>query len=254
MSLLISYTQETCKYYEIPLEAGVASGPIWDVERETWTQEFVELPVAAASKLLLVPKSIVRWRPEYDPNEYYNLYLLEHLRQVELSANSGLVEVLKSGRRVVTDKNLRKKYGTGKSTIIRETAKAPELLEDYRRAKQQNPALPLNHMQLADTTGSEKPSWDRRLQEVKAIDPGPDGADSYLRSVEALLSELFYPALVNPRREFKVHEGRKRIDIAYTNVAAEGFSTGLPFTTLLPMYMLSARTTRGQWEIRSSIS
>jgi hypothetical protein len=88
---LISYTQETCEYYEIPLEASVASGPIWGVQRETWTQEFVEQPIAAGRKLLLVPKSIVRWRPEYDPNEYYNIYLLEHLRQVELSANSGLV-------------------------------------------------------------------------------------------------------------------------------------------------------------------
>jgi hypothetical protein len=43
------------------------------------------------------------------------------------------------------------------------------------------------------------------------------------RGAKHRLSELFYPALVNPRREFKVHEGRKRIDIAYTNVAAEGF-------------------------------
>ena len=91
--------------------------------------------------------------------------------------------------------------------------------------------MPLNHKQIADTTGGEKPSWERRLQEVRAIDPGPDSADAYLRSVEALLSELFYPALVNPRREFKVHEGRKRIDIAYTNVAGEGF-----FHWLAPHY------------------
>jgi hypothetical protein len=41
--------------------------------------------------------------------------------------------------------------------------------------------------------------------------------------VEALITALLYPALDQPQREFKTHGGRKRIDIAYTNVADGGF-------------------------------
>jgi hypothetical protein len=52
---------------------------------------------------------------------------------------------------------------------------------------------------------------------------GLKSATAYHHAVEALLTALFYPALDQPRREFPIHEGRKRIDITYTNVASEGF-------------------------------
>jgi hypothetical protein len=69
----------------------------------------------------------------------------------------------------------------------------------------------------------ESPNWDPLLRSVLAISAGPEHADEYHRNIEALLSALFYPHLVNPRREYKIHEGRKRIDIAYTNAASYGF-------------------------------
>ncbi len=41
--------------------------------------------------------------------------------------------------------------------------------------------------------------------------------------MEALLTALFYPALSDPKIEDPIHEGRKRIDITYTNTARQGF-------------------------------
>jgi hypothetical protein len=37
------------------------------------------------------------------------------------------------------------------------------------------------------------------------------------------LTALLYPLLVNPVPQRTIHEGRKRIDISYTNMAASGF-------------------------------
>src|SRR5207302_1265355 len=41
--------------------------------------------------------------------------------------------------------------------------------------------------------------------------------------IEDLLTALFYPALANPQIQHEIHEGRKRIDVTYTNVASYGF-------------------------------
>ena len=53
--------------------------------------------------------------------------------------------------------------------------------------------------------------------------PGTPTADTYHRNIDALLTALFWPALTMPRREYQIHEGRKRIDITYANVAQTGF-------------------------------
>ncbi len=104
---LIRYTQQVCDLYGIPLIDGVASGPLWDAQQRNWFQRYERLPMANGRRLLLVPKAIVRIHLEYEFGEYYRHFLLEHLRQVELDANSALVELLKDGRRRVTKKSLR---------------------------------------------------------------------------------------------------------------------------------------------------
>ena len=39
----------------------------------------------------------------------------------------------------------------------------------------------------------------------------------------AIEKDPFFPALDMPQREFKIHQGRKRIDITYLNLASHGF-------------------------------
>src|SRR5262249_48762160 len=98
---LIRYTHDACQYYGIPIEPDIDSGPLWDPHEQQWGAIYVPLPVAAGRKLLLVPKAIVRRRMDYDSEEYYNNYILEHLREQELTANTELVKLLKSGGRRV---------------------------------------------------------------------------------------------------------------------------------------------------------
>lgn len=65
--------------------------------------------------------------------------------------------------------------------------------------------------------------WDALLGAVTRLSPGAHDADAYHRAIEALFQALFYPALVNPVRESRLHDGRKRIDIRFTNSARDGF-------------------------------
>lgn len=223
---LIAYTQEACKQYGIPLTPNVVSGPLWNPITGKWASDFVELPMAKGDKLLLVPKIIVRQDMDYDVDKYYRHYILEHLRQVELKANSNLVYVLKSkknkGKRKVYQKDLKKKYGVGKPTVIEQTLENPHLLQDY---KNDNlfPSNPLTHRQISEAEESPLPNWSLLLRDVTSVLPGKEGAYKYESAVEALLSAMMYPVLAHPRVQTELHDGRKRIDITYTNMASQGF-------------------------------
>lgn len=89
---LLRFTEDVSNYYEIPLLPGIASGPIWDPSRHEWIADNVPMPMPPGGKLLLVPKSIVRTRMEYNPSDYYNNYILEALQDIEMSAGSELVD------------------------------------------------------------------------------------------------------------------------------------------------------------------
>lgn len=225
---LIQYTQEMSEYYGIPLQAGVNSGPIWDPEHKRWGSDLVSLPITKWGKLLLVPKAIVRLKLDYDVSEYYRHYLLEHLKEVELKANTELVYLIKrTQERRVNKKDLKEKYGSGKFVIVRETQKYPAILERYRTEKAIRPRPPLDHFDLSQSEGTAAPDWDALLNDVRKIAPGKTTATEYENAIEALLSALFYPALCYPQVQHKIHDGRKRIDITYTNMASGGFFSWL---------------------------
>jgi hypothetical protein len=96
------------------------------------------------------------------------------------------------------------------------------VLAQYRLSKA-GLRQPPDHVEIASLTGAPEPDWDALLASVKAVAPGFDGATNYHHAVESLPTASFYPCLDQPRREAKIHEGRKRIDISYTNVANRGF-------------------------------
>jgi hypothetical protein len=218
---LIAYTQAQAAYHDIPTEE-VSSGPVWNPIGQ-WEEGFVRLPTPRGRKLLLVPKSLVRVRMDFNKDEYYGDYLIPLLQAEELERpGSELVQMLRSGPRV-TKKEIKEKYGTSKDAVAELTTTHRQALEAYRRQKGQWISPPLNHDQLADLTGTDPPDLHALLAAVRAAPPGPEHAGTYHRAVEALLTALFYPALTDPELENRIHSGRKRIDIRYTNVARRGF-------------------------------
>ncbi len=220
---LIRYTQDACETYGIPLVNSVASGPLWNPDRHEWHSRFERLPVVNHRRLLLVPKTIVRASMDYDQDEYYRHYLLEYLRDVELSANTELVYLLRDGTPRVDKKDVAEKYGEGKRAIVRLTRQHPEVLEHYRANKAAYVRPPLGHIELAEAAGGATPDWNALYTGVTQVAPGRSGADAYHKAIERLLTPLFYPSLSTPRIEFPIHRGRKRIDITYVNLAVQRF-------------------------------
>jgi hypothetical protein len=242
---LIEYTQEQCKQLGIPLMEGVPSGPMWHPAKRAWITQFVELPMTKTGKLLLVPKAIVRRTSLYDMQEYYRHYMLEHMQREELKAGSALVTMLKKGPKVHKS-DLIKKYGSDKQAVIDQTFKYPSVLDGYREEKGKRPFQPLSHEDLENVEGDPPIDWDGLLETVVSLPTGTENASSYEKAIEALLTALFYPDLVHPVYQHEIHDGRKRIDIKYTNMGGAGFFAWLSKHYAAPQVFVECKNYGGK--------
>lgn len=131
---LIAYTHQQASLHGIPTEQ-VASGPVWNPVNGSWEEGMVELPTPQHRKLLLVPKTLVRIKLDFDKDEYYGDYLIPMLQDEELDKpGSELVQMLRSGPRV-TKKAIKEKYGTSKDAVAALTETHRQALDDYRTSK-----------------------------------------------------------------------------------------------------------------------
>lgn len=219
---LISYTQGACEYHRIPLVEQYA-GWVWDEDKLEWSEEYAQLPSIDGELLLLVPKSIVRTNLTLNPDRYYRAAIAPFHEEIEFKAGSSLVYALKNGEKRVRRDELIQKYGNSKSAIINHTKEYPQAFSNFKSKPDAASSPPLNHEKMAEKTRSDDPDFDGLLARVEAILPGPGGAELYHRAVGDLLAAVFYPHLANMKIEHEIHEGRKRIDLAYDNVADRGF-------------------------------
>ena len=226
---LIKYTQEQCKYYDIKLTPNVTSGRIWNPQSKTWEDsKYLNLPMTDYGKVILVPKILVRSDISYSQRSYYQDYLLPVMQEEHLKNNSSLVQVLKKDKsRYVTKKDLMAIYGSDKSSIIKETLKRPEVFIEYKKDKELNIENPLSIREFTKIEEIEEIKINEFLKDLKNLPSGKKYAEEYEEIIESILSLIFYPSLCYPRKQHNIHEGRKRIDITYTNESREGFFSWL---------------------------
>ncbi len=220
---LIEYTQQQCNFHGISMDLQ-ESGPIWDIGVERWVTDVVELPRASDNKLLLVPKSIVRARLTTDKGRYYRGYLRPYFED-EVLANPkvGLVRVLKNKTMKVILGALDAELGTSKPDIISNTEKHPEALDQYRGSLRSEDSGPFPDEILAERIGAEVENLRDLLGEMRSVSPGTAGANLYHRCVARLMTAIFNMSLGNQKIERCIHNGMKRIDITYDNIARHGF-------------------------------
>jgi hypothetical protein len=104
------------------------------------------------------------------------------------------------------------------------SGKNPELLSNYKEFKATTPSRIPGNDEIAHVTGADEIARiDDLLKRVLEVPTGKPDADLYERRIADFFTALFYPHLVHPRRQKRIHDDRKRIDIAFTNAAAHGF-------------------------------
>lgn len=217
---LIAYTKAQCELLGIPLVDNCSVGPTWNFARENWDQDYHQLPKLHGMPFILVPKYSVRKSLSLDSQEFYNHHMIEFLQSEYLAASSSLVYTLKSGRRRVYKKDVKERHPFIKDDLADFVKKHPSVLQLYRDLKGAQGAL-----EAADLEEhfDEKAFAEALSVALASIPSGNEAATCYHSFMIGVIEFLFYPSLIYPVKENEIHDGRKRIDIKYTNAADSGF-------------------------------
>ncbi|WP_454874795.1 hypothetical protein [Paraburkholderia xenovorans] len=218
--LLISYTQSQCTLLNIPMNR-VASDFFWDGNSEEWRQEYVELPVCDGKKVILIPKYTVRYQVGVDHTEYRSKFVLEFLKEEHRRADDALVTAIRDKKGNIIKKTVYKKtvddyYPKTKDFLAEFSKTHPDVIDGYRER------LKLAATKIPDLGAGGGAITERDIANdlsaaLVAIAPGRDTANAYHEIMIGIVSFLYFPNLIYPKKEAEINEGRKRIDITYTN-------------------------------------
>lgn len=220
---LIRFTNEMAIKYSLPQVSDLISYE-WNPRTKSWDEITCALPIADAMPLLLVPRMFVhRTRPTFDASQYYRHAVIPYIQNQQIAQNTSLVRLLKHNvRKPPFKKTLMGIYPDVKATNIEITRESPGVKDRYREQEEKKFEV-ISQSDLASGVGAQPPNFDQLLQDILDTPPGRDNATRYHHAAEKLLTALFFPALDLPIIELELHEGRKRIDIGYTNIARTGF-------------------------------
>ncbi|MGB5083978.1 MAG: hypothetical protein WBO09_05080 [Methylocystis silviterrae] len=217
--LLAEYTRQQCELHAIPI--GPYSGPpLWNASKQSWVSKQIMLPRIEDMPVLLVPKYIVRRNLSLESQEFYNKQITDFLVAEHLKANDSLVHILKTtNERKVYKGDVRDRHPMSKKFIADMVIAHPELLEMYKGLAKTHKSLIVFEEEAPSLT-----SVCANLASVfSTIPKGPAYATKYHDLVLGALTALFHPDLIQPRKEWEIHDGRKRIDIVITNAGDKGF-------------------------------
>jgi hypothetical protein len=222
--LLAEYTLEQCALYDFKTRPINALGPVWSIENCDWESKTLNLPISNSRPVLLVPKYSVRRSLSLNSQEFWNHHMVEFLRREYLRAGSALVRTFKSkkrrGEKYVTKKSVKERHPFIKDDLAAFVQKHPEVLEMYKNIKGAKGPLENDEFEAGF---DEKLFAQALIERLLRIAPGSDSAGVYHSFVMGICTFLFYPSLIKPVKEKELHQGRKRVDIKYTNAADDGF-------------------------------
>ncbi|MCR5462642.1 MAG: hypothetical protein K6E87_06205 [bacterium] len=225
---LIQYTQKQCELFGIELEE-VESGYYWD--KNNWSYSYERMIVKDGRKYLLFPKNIITFSKEYDPKKYLRKYVLEKLQQVHIDEDTHLVRKKYDKNGKLVSKHVFKKdieedilisektQTIQKNWLSKFSKKYPDILKKFKKETISKILVYNEPLSLEE----ENELIDTLIKGFGDIPTGNDNANKYQRYICGVLELLFYPQIRHPELETEINEGRKRIDITYSNSAETGF-------------------------------
>ncbi len=217
---LLDYTAAQCELHGIGGLRPYGGPPVWNPVAAEWEGRQAMLPYIGANPIILVPKYAVRRATSLRGREFYDMHMIEFLRH-ERQAAIALARAIRGKVRRVTKKEIKaQRPYTGKAMLAEFAQRHPEILEEYKRTKTASGPLDPSKFDEDFDPAAIAAIVQRKLREIP---PGKDAADDYHNLAIGFLTFLFHPSLVNPVKEAQINQGRKRIDIRYTNNYASPF-------------------------------
>ncbi len=122
-------------------------------------------------------------------------------------------------KKVVYKKTVDEHYPTNKDFLTDFSLAHPEVIDRYRDTlKDIASKIP----DINDENYKEALLANKLKEELLAIPTGAASANEYHDYCLSVISFLFFPNLIYPKKEREINEGRKRIDITYTNGKISG--------------------------------
>ncbi|WP_299636402.1 hypothetical protein [uncultured Ruegeria sp.] len=217
---LADYTLAQCELHGVPVQNVRSLGPRWNPASRNWEATTYRLPVHDGRPILLVPKSSVRMRLSLDSQEFYNFHMVEFLQAEYLHAGGALIHTFKNGNQTVYKKSVKEIHPFIKDDLADFVREHPEVLERYKEMAGAKGPLENNDLEKGFR---EDLFAGVLIDRLRAIPAGSENATNYHRLATGICTFLFHPHLITPIKEYEQHEGRKRVDIVFTNAATEGF-------------------------------
>jgi hypothetical protein len=215
--LLVEYTSQQCELHGIPTTS-YASPPMWLPSKATWLGRYVKVPYIDDDPVILVPKYLVRRKLSLDSQEFYNKQITDFLVEEEKRKFGPLARVVK-GKQKVLKTEIREANPKSKPMIVDMVIAHPELLKMFKEIASNQKAI----IQFNDNDPTLTAICGHLADQFARIPAGTADADAYHKLVMGSLTALFYPDLIQPHKEWEINDGRKRIDIVFTNAADTGF-------------------------------
>jgi hypothetical protein len=218
--LLAEYTRDQCRLHGIDTHSVGSLGPAWNTSSGDWEARYFELPLFQNKPVLLVPNFSVRYTLSLDSQEFWNHHMIEFLREEYLNASSSLVQTFQDGRRHVYKNAVQERHPFVKDNLAEFVRAHPEVLEAYKELKGAQGPLTLKQI---EAMFDERTFAAALRAELSSIPPGNSDASRYHSFILGVCTFLFYPGLIYPIKEQEIHQGRKRVDIKFTNAGERGF-------------------------------
>jgi hypothetical protein len=218
---LLEYTIEQCELNNIPITRGVPSGYYWNKNTHKWENMYTDRLVVKGTPILLVPKSIISYCDMYTPAKYRQHFILNFLQKENIENETALVKIIKTTKeKYVTKKSIMEhEPKMDKKYILNFTIKHPEIFNNF---KNQNKKTNYMNGELL-TEISYADVCQHMAEKLKSIPAGTEQASDYHDLMIGIYEFLSYPDLSNPNKEVKIHNGRKRIDIVFSNISEKGY-------------------------------